>query len=61
MGDFLGGLLCSCRSIAECFYCKSPLRMKLLPILTKKTITRFSAAPSLHIKVVKVVLCVLFF
>lgn len=35
MGDFLGGLLCPCCSIAQCFYCKSSVRMKSLQNLTK--------------------------
>lgn len=43
MGDVLGGLLCSCRFIAQCFYCKSSIRRKLLPNLSKL----FSAAPLL--------------
>lgn len=56
MGDFLGGLLCSCRSLAQCFYCKSSVRIKSLPNLTKRLVARFSAAPLLHLKVVNVVL-----
>lgn len=50
MGDFLGGLLSSCCSIAQCFYCKSSIKIKLLPNLTKL----FSAAPLVYIKVVNV-------